>query len=131
MEILSLNCSGVVSPSKKSVLQRLVELNQPDIIVLQETLGDEAVFTPFLETTLKRWNFICTSARGRSRGLTIEWKSSKIKILSSWSCELVLGARVFSELLGKEFFCHKCVWPPPRQRKFLGRSIEEIVYEHS
>jgi exonuclease III len=53
MKFISFNCRGVASPSKKSSLQSLVESNQPDIILLQEMMGDEAMITPLLEATLK------------------------------------------------------------------------------
>jgi exonuclease III len=39
MKILSLNCRGLASPAKKSSLKRLVSVNNPDIIFLQETMG--------------------------------------------------------------------------------------------
>jgi hypothetical protein len=50
MKLLSFNCRGVASPSKKLALQRLVEVYQPNILLLQETLGDEGKISSFLES---------------------------------------------------------------------------------
>jgi exonuclease III len=46
MKLISLNCRGLASPSKHLSLQRLLELSQPDVVLLQETLGEEEVVIP-------------------------------------------------------------------------------------
>ena len=39
MKLMSFTCRGLASPIKKSSLRRLVDLNQPDIVLFQETMG--------------------------------------------------------------------------------------------
>jgi exonuclease III len=75
MKTLSFNCRGVASPSKKISLHRLVESTQPDILMLQETLGDAILVVPLLEKLFKGWNFIGLDAKGRSGGLAMGWRS--------------------------------------------------------
>ena len=33
------NCRGLAGPQKRSALRRVVDLDRPDILLLQETLG--------------------------------------------------------------------------------------------
>jgi hypothetical protein len=58
MKLLSFNCRGVASPSKKISLHRLVESTQSNIQMLHETLGDALLVVPLLEKLFKGWNFI-------------------------------------------------------------------------
>jgi len=53
MKILTFNCRGVVSPGKIITFHRLVESTQPDILLLQETLGDSIQVVPLLEKSAK------------------------------------------------------------------------------
>lgn len=39
MKCISFNCRGLASSPKKLALKQLFEVEQPDIILLQETLG--------------------------------------------------------------------------------------------
>ena len=39
MKIMSFNCRGLDGPQKRSALRRVVDLDCPDILLLQETLG--------------------------------------------------------------------------------------------
>ena len=39
MKITSFNFWGIAGPQKRSVLQRVVDLDRPDIWLLQETMG--------------------------------------------------------------------------------------------
>jgi exonuclease III len=85
MKILSFNCQGVASPSKKSALKRLIECNLPDIILLQKTLGEEENVVKLLESMFKLWNFLGYDANGRSGGLAVSWNIHKVKVLNSWA----------------------------------------------
>ena len=40
MKVLSFNCRGLASSHKKTSLKRLVERIHPNVIFLQETMGD-------------------------------------------------------------------------------------------
>jgi hypothetical protein len=102
MKILSYNCRGVEIPHKKYDLYRLVKLNYPNIIFLQETMGEEAVVILWLEAIFKNLKFLGSYARGRYGGLVIGWNPKKIKLINSWVIEYGLGINFLSEDLGME-----------------------------
>jgi exonuclease III len=66
MKILSFNCRGLANPNKKSSLRRLVEQCSLDVILLQETLGDNLAVVKILESLLPGWMFTAVDARGCS-----------------------------------------------------------------
>jgi hypothetical protein len=68
MKILSLNCRGLASPTKKSSLKRLITVHNPDIIFLQETMGISEIVTRALEALLPGWSFVAIDAKGCSGG---------------------------------------------------------------
>jgi len=100
MKTLSFNCRGVLRPSKKISLHRLVESTQPNILMLQETLGDAILVVPLLEKIFKGWNFIKLDAKGHSRGFSMGWRSSSIKIVNSWGFDSRLGMSICVEDIG-------------------------------
>lgn len=57
MIILSYNCWGLASPSKKSSLKRMVDMYGPSIILLQETMGLSEKVKKVLEGYLPGWTF--------------------------------------------------------------------------
>jgi exonuclease III len=80
MKILSFNCRGLAGSLKRTSLYRLVELNQPNIMMLQETMGEEVVIIPWLFSLLKTWEFVGSDARGHSGGLAIGWNPKQSKL---------------------------------------------------
>ena len=71
MKILFLKSRGLESPSKKLALKRLVQLHKPDILLLQESVGQEEVIGTFLMNTFMHMEFISEDARGYSRGIAL------------------------------------------------------------
>ena len=71
MKIMSLNCRGLAGPYKRSALKRVVDLEHPDILLLQETLGVGDVVKCRLESWFNGWHFDTLDIRGCSRGLVI------------------------------------------------------------
>ena len=57
MMILSFNCRGLVGPHKRSALQQVVEIDQREIILLHETLGDGLEVKTKLESWFGGWCF--------------------------------------------------------------------------
>ena len=55
MIVISLNCRGLSSLPKKLALRRLVEEKYPDVLFLQESMGDGKVIVGELESLLKGW----------------------------------------------------------------------------
>lgn len=59
---------------QKHALRRLVEINNPKIMFLQETLGEGIFVIKFIEALLKGWTLIGIDANRRFRGLVVGWK---------------------------------------------------------
>ena len=57
MKIMSFNYKGLASPQKRSALRRVVELDRPDILLLQETLGVGEETKVRLESWFGGWIF--------------------------------------------------------------------------
>jgi exonuclease III len=95
MKILSLNCRGLVSPTKKSSLKRLVVVIALDVIFLQETMGVSELVVAFLESLLPGWSFAVVDAKGQSGGLATSW------CLKHCNCEQIWG---FESGIGLNFF---------------------------
>jgi len=100
MKIMSFNCRGLAGPNKKSAFRRVLTLEHPDVILLQETLGVGDVIKDCLESWLPGWTFITLDVKGRSGGLAIGWKNCKLKLITSWGMDSVLCAEVLSAELG-------------------------------
>jgi exonuclease III len=101
MKFLSLNCRGLVSPHKKSTLKRLINTQQPDIILLQEMMADSSAISATLSSLLLGWHFMGIDVVGRSGGLAMGWRTKSIKLLNSWALNSCLGIDIFMEGLGK------------------------------
>ena len=100
MKILSFNCRGLVGPGKKPAFIRVLTLEHPDVIMLQETMGEGEVIRERLESWLPGWSFVTVDARGCSGGLAVGWKNCCVKLINAWGIEAELGIEVFSEELG-------------------------------
>ena len=71
MKILSFNCWGLAGPQKRSALRRVVEVDRPDIMLLQVTLGAGVEVKAKLESWFGGWSFETLDARCRLGGLAI------------------------------------------------------------
>ena len=100
MKILSFNCRGMAGPVKKSAFVRVLTLEHPDVILLQETLGVGEVIKEKLENWLPGWCFLTLDANGRSGGLAVGWRKCSVKLVNAWGMESVLGADLHCEELG-------------------------------
>jgi hypothetical protein len=92
---------GFGESPKKSALKRLVIIHQPDVVLFQETLADEAMATKILTSLFPGWFFLGLDARGRSGGLVIGWRARCIKLLNSWAFDSGLGGDFLVEGIGK------------------------------
>lgn len=101
MKLMSFNCRGLASPLKRSSLRRLVELNHPDVILLQETLGCSEEIVRVLESLLPGWKFVVLDARGRSGGLASGWRVSSCRCVCSWGISSGVGLEVWDAELEK------------------------------
>ena len=97
---MSFNCWGLAGPKKKSAFKRVLTLEHPDVILLQETLGLGDIIKERLESWLTGWYFVTLDVRGRSGGLDVGWKLCAAKLINSWGMDSVLGAELLSVDLG-------------------------------
>jgi len=100
MKIMSFNCRGLAGPHKKSAFRRVLTLEHPDVILLQETLGVGEVIKNCLESWMPGWSFLTLDVKGRSGGLAVGWRSSCMKLVDSWGMDSVLCVDVLSADLG-------------------------------
>jgi len=84
-------------------MERLITTQQPDIILLQETLVDSTKVSSTLATLLLGWQFVGIDVVGRSVGRAMGWCIRIIKLLNSWELNSCLKIYIFVEGLGKEF----------------------------
>ena len=103
MKLMSFNSRGLAGPVKKTAFIRMLTLEDPDVILLQETLGVGEVIKERLELWLPRWSFITLDANGHSGGLAVGWRKCCVKLVSAWGMDSVLGAEFHSEELGFTF----------------------------
>ena len=68
MIVMTLNCRGLASESKKLAICRLVSDQSVDVLFLQETMGDGVQFASNMELLLPGWNFCSVDAKGKSGG---------------------------------------------------------------
>ena len=104
MKVISFNCRGLASSHKKSSLKRLVERIQPDVMFLQEIMGDCESVQKALHSLLSGWEFLVMDARGRSGGLATSWHKARCHFNSSWGCFSCLGVDIYSQELNSSFF---------------------------
>jgi len=96
MIVLSFNCRGFSSTSKKLELKIMFLNHCHDVIKLQETLGDGDDVKLALNKMLPGWKFMTVDAKGRSRGLSLGVKACGKNLLNSLGLKMVLGTKVYS-----------------------------------
>lgn len=93
---MSFHCRGLALSPKKLALKVLINNYNPDVLLLQETLGSGEDISKALLKIFLGWNFQALDAKGRSSGLTIEVKEVRLKFLSSWGVDQALEVVVYS-----------------------------------
>ena len=73
MKIMYFNCRVLVGPHKISALIRVIDLEHPDFILLQETLGLGEVIKIRLVSWFPGSNFETLNVRGHFGGLAMGW----------------------------------------------------------
>lgn len=103
MKIVSFNCRGLVSPSKNSSLKRLIDSMEPNIIFIQETLGDSSLIKGALESLMPNFSFEAVDARGRSGGMVSRWKLRSCKCGNVWGFGSHMGMEILFEEFGRSY----------------------------
>ena len=60
----------------------MIELEHPNIVMIQETLGFLDVVKGRLESWFPGWGFETLDVRGRLGGMAIGWNSGSVKVLN-------------------------------------------------
>jgi len=102
MKIMSFNCRGLAGPLKRPALRRVLDLEHPDVLMLQETLGEMEAVKSKLEGMLPGWVFHCLDVRGRSGGIATGWNPRTVKAENVWGMDSVLGCSFLSSDIGEE-----------------------------
>jgi hypothetical protein len=105
--VLSLLCShlivgGLSHPSKKNLLKRLVENISPDILMLQETMGESGLVSRILGSLLLEWDFYALDTRVRSGGLETGWLRKSIRLNNAWGFTSGLAIDITYQELDKD-----------------------------
>ena len=99
MIILSFNCRGLASQPKKLALRELVKSQNPDVMLIQENLGQGEEVKGILSRMFPGWVFQALDAHGRFGGLVTRYNSGRIKELSTWGFENSLAMELYSNEL--------------------------------
>ena len=101
MKIISFNCHGSENPSKKMSLRRLIDLNDPNVVLLQYNLGLNEDVSCILETLLPSCNFVAIYVCGRFGGLVSGWNFKSCRCDVMWSFSSSIGLDLFMQTLGR------------------------------
>ena len=91
MIFLSWNCRGLASKPKKLALKELVQRYNPEVLMLQGTLGMSSEVVSSLCSILPRWHFQALDSSGHSGGLAIGFREGRMKLINTWGMDHVLG----------------------------------------
>ena len=103
MKIISFNNRGLASNPKKLSLKMFLSLQQPDIILLQETMGIEEEISLHLKNSFTFYDFHAISVQGNSEELVLGWNPRETNLLNIWSFDLGIGAKSFHAGLNISF----------------------------
>jgi len=128
MKIMSFNCRGLAGPKKKSAFMRVLTLEHPDVILLQETFGLGDVIKEKLESWLGGWSFVTLDVRGRSGGLAVGWKLNVAKLITSWGMNSVLGVELLSSDLGSSITVINIYGPYVNRIPFWDSILQDPLF---
>ena len=99
MILLSYNCRGLASQPKKLALRDLIRTYNPEILMLQETLGKGEDIIALLSKMLPGWLFQALDANGRSGGVVTSYKAGNLREIFAWGFENSLVLELYSKEL--------------------------------
>jgi len=116
---MSFNCKGLVGALKKPSLKRVITIEHPNVLLLQDTMGIGEEVKSSLELLLLGWKFITVDSMGISRGLAIGWNSHNIQAINSWGLDSRLGILVLALELKDVIRILKIYGPYQNMKPFL------------
>ena len=94
MKIFSINYRGLANTRKKLSLKRILSIQTPEVILLQETMGSELEVENLLTSITPHYTFTAQSARGHLGLLALGWKKYCIRCTNTWGSSFGLGAQL-------------------------------------
>jgi exonuclease III len=85
MKILTWNIRGLNGRSKQRTLRECIKVENPDLLLLQETKCAGAEAEIIFQRIWRDCNFISTDAAGASGGLAILWNPASIRVYNPFS----------------------------------------------
>jgi exonuclease III len=86
MKVVSWNCRGMGSKEKKEDLGKLLHIERPSILLIQETKVREYEFIQEMQRIWRKSKGMAISARGASGGLCTLWSSELFQLEDKPSC---------------------------------------------
>ena len=124
MKLLSFNYRGLVIKQKTISLKWLLNLQQPDIFLLQETMGEEEKISQLLKDALPLYEFHAFSKRGKWGGLIeLTWKTKTIKLLNIWDFNSGIGDDFYHVDLNL-FFTMVNIYGPYSERQAYWNNLK-------
>jgi hypothetical protein len=99
-------------------LKWLVEVNKPEVIFIQETMGKGDTIVRDMKKSFVGWEFLALDAKGFSGGLITGW-SQNISLINSFVVCSGLCIEVFSKSLGMELTLLNVYGPYEGKQTFL------------
>eukprot|EP00253_Pinus_taeda_P032607 PITA_32607 len=128
MKILSFNCRGFASKSKKLALKRLLQSSALDIIFLQETLCQADPLTKLLHSWFPSWAFQAIDASGRSGGLAIGVNNRSTEILNFFGGRNFIGLDIISHQIGRTIRLINIYGPCTNRANFWRHLLEYEIF---
>lgn len=100
MIFLSWKYKGLASKPKKLALKEMVQRYNPDVLMLQETLGMSLEVLSTLSSILPGWHFQALDSFGHSGGLALGFREGRLKLVNLWGMDHALGMEVQSPDFG-------------------------------
>ena len=130
MIVLSFNCRGLASQAKRLTLKELVHAHNPDIILLQETLGKGEEVVSVLSKLMPRWSFFALDAVGKSGGVVSGFNPVKLKYVSSWGSQNVLAVELFSSEFNRSLLSLNIYGPCLERERFWSAIFRSSWIAH-
>lgn len=91
MIFVSWNCKGLANKPKKLALKEMVVCYNPDILLLQDTLGKSTEVETTLSSILPGWLFLAVDSIRHSGGLAMGFREGRLQIFNHWGMAHVIG----------------------------------------
>jgi exonuclease III len=123
MKFSSVNIQGLGGRAKKLSLHLIVDINHPDILMIQESMGVCDSFIYELVKLFPGWEFVGVKFVGHSECLVTRW-SMKCKLFISFSICLGILTKIFSMELDHIFVVLYLYGPYDENERFWSRLFE-------